>query len=464
MSSRTVAVTNPATDEIVGRAPLASPEDVGRAIDAADEAFSAWRRQPAVERAVVLRAWADRVDADCDELARLLTAEQGKPMREARSEVSNAAIYIRDAAEWATRIEGAIVPNPSLKKRTLVLHEPVGIVAAVTPWNFPVAIAARKVAPALAAGCAVLLKPSTLTPLTSLALATRANEAGLPSGALSVLVGPGNEVVSTCMADPRVRLVTFTGSTEVGRGLARNAARHLTRLSLELGGHAPFIVFEDANVERAVEGAIASKFRNAGQTCLCPNRLVVQRSIAPRFLEVLVDQVKQLRVGRGDDERVDIGPLIDDRAIQKVEAHVDGAVHGGARIEAGGSREQVEGLADRFFQPTILVGLPPDALINREETFGPVLPVDTFDSEDEAVHRANDTPYGLAAYFYTENASRLVRVSEALNFGIVGANDGAPSQPFAPLGGRKESGYGREGGRWGVHEFLETKYVSIGLG
>ncbi len=460
----TIDVRDPATDAVIATVPSATRADVKRAIDAAAAALPAWRAAPAAERSAALRRLFDLMIRDEDRLGRLMTAEQGKPVPEARGEIRYAAGFLEWSAEEAKRVYGETIPASTVGKRILVLRQPVGVAAAITPWNFPSSMITRKVGPALAAGCTIVVKPARQTPLSALALGALGQEAGLPPGVLNIVTGDSAMIADTILEDDRVRKVSFTGSTEVGKHLMVLAARHVTNISLELGGHAPFIVFDDADLEAAVAGVIASKFRNGGQTCICANRIYVQEGIRAEFVARLAAAVDALRVGPGTEEGVDIGPMIDDRAVEKVEAHIADAIGRGAAVITGGRRLRLgDGLADRFYAPTVLDGVGPEMLVSREETFGPVAPVIGFADEASAIAAANATPYGLAAYFYTRDASRLIRVAEALDYGIVGANDALPSTPQAPFGGMKESGLGREGGKWGVDEFLETKYVSVGL-
>lgn len=459
----TIEVRDPASDAVLSRVPDASEADVRRAIDAAELALPSWRAAAATERAAILRRWFDLMMSNEERLARVMTAEQGKPLPEARGEIRYAAGFLEWSAEEAKRIYGETVPAAVANKRIVVLHQPIGVTAAITPWNFPSSMITRKVGPALAAGCTTVVKPARQTPLSALALAELAAEAGLPDGVLNVVTGDAAMIGRTFLEDPRLRKLSFTGSTEVGKQLISLSSRNVTNLSLELGGHAPFIVFDDADLDAAVSGAVASKFRNGGQTCICANRIYVQDGIHDAFVEKLVRAVSELVVGPGFDDGVAIGPLIDDRAIEKVEAHVADAVQRGARILTGGHRLTRAGQADRFYAPTVLDSVDGGMILAREETFGPIAPVIRFTTEEEVIVAANDTTYGLAAYFYTRDASRLIRVAEALEFGVVGANDALPSTPQAPFGGMKQSGIGREGGKWGVAEFLETKYLSIGL-
>jgi succinate-semialdehyde dehydrogenase/glutarate-semialdehyde dehydrogenase len=457
-------VLDPATDAHVASVPRAGRAETRRAIEAAAEALPAWRTRPAGERAELLSALARRMLADVERLARLMTTEQGKPLSEARGEVAYAASFVQWAAEEARRVTGELLPAGSRHKRILVLRQPVGVTAAITPWNFPAAMITRKLGPALAAGCTMVVKPAEQTPLSAIALAELAGEVGLPPGVLNVVTGDPAPIGDELMENTLVRKVSFTGSTEVGKLLMAKAAHHVTRLSLELGGHAPFIVFEDADIDAAVRGAIASKFRNAGQTCICPNRFYVHRAVYDRFAAELGEAVRALRVGAGHEEGVSIGPLIDDAALAKVEAHVADARELGASVRTGGEALQPRpGLSRRFYAPTVLEAVTPAMRVSHEETFGPVVPLRAFEDEDEVIASANDSSYGLAAYFYTRDASRLMRVAEALEYGVIGANDGAPSAAQAPFGGMKQSGFGREGGHYAMDEYLDVKYVSWAL-
>ncbi|MDN4592741.1 NAD-dependent succinate-semialdehyde dehydrogenase [Polycladomyces subterraneus] len=461
-NGRTFSVTNPATGEIIGEVADATAEDVRRAVEAAHRAFPDWSTRTAWDRATYLRRAYELMMAHQDELAELMTSEQGKPLPEAKGEVQYAASFFEWYAEEAKRIYGDTIPATHPDKRILVLRQPVGVVAAITPWNFPAAMITRKIAPALAAGCTVIVKPAEQTPLTALRLAELFQEAGIPAGVVNVVTGTDPQPIGEILLrDERVRKVTFTGSTEVGKLIMRQAADTVKKVSLELGGHAPFLVFEDADLEKAAREVLISKFRNAGQTCVCTNRIYVHETIADAFAEILAKQVEQLRLGNGMEAGVDIGPLIDGQAAAKAERHVRDAVEKGARVLTGGRRRS-EGDV-HFFEPTVLVGVTDDMLVQREETFGPVAPIAVFRDEDEGIRRANDTPYGLAAYLYTRDLARAIRVSERLEYGIVGINDGLPSTVQAPFGGMKESGIGREGGKYGLEEFLETKYVSVRL-
>ncbi len=461
--SERFAVTNPADDSLVAEVPDSGAEDARAAVDAAHAAFPAWRALPAKQRAAILKRWNDLVMAKQDELGALISREQGKPLAEGRGEVAYAASYIEWFAEQATRAHGDVIPAPVGGRRMFAIKEPVGVVAAITPWNFPAAMIARKIAPALAAGCTVVAKPAEDTPLTSLALVRLAEEAGVPPGVLNIVTASRAntpEVVDEWLADPRVRKITFTGSTPVGKHLARASADTLKKCSLELGGNAPFIVFDDADLEAAVEGLLAAKFRNGGQTCVCPNRVYVQAGVHDRFVDMLASRIGALKVGPGSDAASQIGPMINARAVEKIERHVRDAVERGARLVVGGTRLPV--LGANYFAPTLLTGADAGMACAREETFGPVVPLARFETEAEVVARANDTPYGLAAYFYTRDAARIWRVSEALETGIVGINEGALAAEAAPFGGVKESGYGREGSVHGLDDYLHLKYLCQG--
>ena len=457
-------VLNPATDALVARVPNAGQAETRAAVTAAEAAFPAWRALTAAQRAEPLARLASLARRDIERLARVLTAEQGKPLDEARGEIKYAVSFLDWAAEEGKRLYGETVPAAHPDKRILVLRQPVGVTACITPWNFPAAMITRKLGPALASGCTMVIKPAEQTPLSAIALAELAVEAGVPAGVVNVVTGDPVAIGTELFANPAVRKVSFTGSTAVGKKLMAMAASHVTRLSLELGGHAPFIVFEDADVDAAVAGAMASKYRNAGQTCICANRFFVHASVYEAFASKLAARVAELKVGNGLDEGVSMGPLIDDAAVEKVSAHVADALNRGGRLRAGGALTDLgEGFARRFYQPTIIDGMTPEMLCATEETFGPVSPLARFETDDEAIRLANASDFGLAAYFYTRDASRLFRVAEALEYGIVGANDGAPSVAQAPFGGVKQSGFGREGGHWAMNEYVNTKYVSVGL-
>lgn len=464
-SGRRFAVTNPATGDTIAHVADGDATDARRAVDAAYEAFPAWSRQPAARRGILLRQAAALMQEKRDELARLITMEMGKPIREARGEVAYAASFLEWFAGEAERAYGDIIPNAVPGKRHLVLKQPVGVVAAITPWNFPAAMVTRKLGPALAAGCTVVLKPAEQTPLTAMALMDIFTAADIPPGVVNLVTTNDPAAVGDAwLADERVRKITFTGSTEVGKLLMRKAADQVKRISLELGGHAPVIVFDDADVDKAVRGTLASKFRNTGQTCVCANRIYVQEGIYDEFANKFAAAVEMLRVGNGLSDDVDVGPLVDEAALEKVTAHVDDAVTRGARLLTGGHRIGAGDLANGlFFEPTVLADVADDMRLMREETFGPVAPLIRFRHEAEAYERANDSPYGLAAYVFTENISRGVRAAERLEYGIIGLNDGTPSTAQVPFGGMKQSGIGREGGPYGIGEFLEVKLIGLAV-
>ncbi len=455
----TVAVLNPATGSQLGTVPAFDAAATEQAVAAAHAAFPAWAAKTAKERAVVLRRWNDLILANAADLAQLMTAEQGKPLAESKGEIAYAASFVEWFAEEAKRVYGDVIPGHQADKRILVLRQPVGVVAAITPWNFPAAMITRKVAPALAAGCTAVCKPATQTPFSALALAELAARAGIPAGVLNVVTGPARAIGGVLTGDARIRKLSFTGSTEVGKLLMAQCAKTMKKVSLELGGNAPFIVFDDADLEAAVAGAIASKYRNTGQTCVCANRLLVQDGVYEAFTAKLVAAVQKLRVGDGLAGETEQGPLIDDTALGKVEEHIADATAKGARVAAGGHRHALGGT---FFEPTVLTGVTPAMMIAREETFGPVAPLFRFKSEGEAIAMANDTEFGLAAYLYTRDLARSWRVSEALEYGIVGLNTGLISTEVAPFGGVKESGTGREGSKYGILDYTEIKYVCVG--
>ncbi len=454
-----IKVSNPATNEIIASVPNGGKEEATQAVHAAHEAFKTWSAKTAAERSARLLKWHELIEQHKEEIAELMTREQGKPLQEAMGEVNYANGFISWYAEEAKRIYGQTIPSSHANKRILVQKQPVGVVAAITPWNFPAAMITRKVAPALAAGCTVVLKPAEQTPLTALKLAELAEKAGIPAGVLNVVTGKASEIGQAWLEDSRVTKLTFTGSTEVGKLLMRGAADTVKKISLELGGHAPFIVMDDADIDKAVAGLIGSKFRNAGQTCVCTNRVYVQESISAIFSEKVVEAVSRLKVGNGLEEGIDIGPLIDEAAIRKVKSQIDDAIRKGGQVLVGGKAAETGG--GYFFEPTVVFGASDDMLCMTEETFGPLAPIATFKTEDEVIQRANNTPYGLAAYVFTENIGRAIRISEQLDYGIIGLNDGLPSVPQAPFGGFKESGLGREGGHYGIEEYLEVKYISI---
>ncbi|BCN39602.1 NAD-dependent succinate-semialdehyde dehydrogenase [Alicycliphilus denitrificans] len=458
-----LAVTDPATGAAITDVPDSGAAEARAALDAAHAAFPAWRKVPAKQRAAIIKRWHDLVMAHQDDLGKLISREQGKPLAEGKGEVAYAASYIEWFGEEATRMNGEVIPAPVPGRRMFALREPVGVVAAITPWNFPAAMIARKIAPALAAGCTVVCKPAEDTPLTSLALVLLAQEAGVPAGVLNIVTASREktpEVVDVWLDDARVRKITFTGSTPVGKHLARRSADTLKKLSLELGGNAPFIVFDDADVDAAVEGFMVAKFRNGGQTCVCPNRVFVHRAVFDAFASKLAARVGALKVGPAGDPASQIGPMINGRAVEKIERHVQDAVARGAKVLTGGKR--LSELGPTYYAPTVLTGADPTMACACEETFGPVAPLTVFDDEAEVVHAANDTPFGLAAYFYSQDVRRIWRVADALESGIVGINEGAISAEAAPFGGVKESGYGREGSTHGLDDYLHTKYVCQG--
>ena len=462
-SGEEIEVTNPATNEKIASVPNGRAEEARLAVAAAAEALPEWRSRTAYDRGKILRRIANLMLERQEPLAELMTREQGKPLAEARGEIAYAASFIDWAAEEGKRLYGELVPPSAENKRILVMRQPVGVTACITPWNFPSAMIARKLGPALACGCTMVVKPAAQTPLSAIALAEIALEAGLPPGVMNVVTGNAAAIGGELFSNPAVRKISFTGSTEIGKILITQSAENVTRLSLELGGHAPFLVFDDADVKAAVAGAMGSKYRNMGQTCVCPNRFYVQEGIYDEFVAGLAEAVEALRIGSGLEEGIQVGPLIDDPAMEKVERHVSDALDKGGKLRTGGKRAKVSGLADRFYTPTIVEDFTPDMAMASEETFGPVSPLRSFKHEDEALEMANDSLYGLASYFFTRDASRLMRVAERLQYGIVGANDGMPSTAQAPFGGVKQSGIGREGGHYVMHEYTEIKYVSWGL-
>ncbi|ARJ67326.1 succinate-semialdehyde dehydrogenase (NADP(+)) [Magnetospirillum sp. ME-1] len=459
-SGERLAVTNPANGTLVGHVPAMGAAETRAAIDAAERAWGPWKAKTAKERSIILKRWYELIMAAQEDLARLMTAEQGKPLAEARGEVAYGASFVEWFAEEAKRVYGDTIPEHLPGRRIVVTKEPVGVVAAITPWNFPIAMITRKCAPALAAGCPVVIKPAEDTPLSALALAELAGRAGFPPGVINVVTaGDPRAVGAELTSNPKVRKLSFTGSTEVGKLLMAQCAATVKKLSLELGGNAPFIVFDDADLDAAVAGAMASKYRNTGQTCVCANRLLVQDGVYDAFAARLAEAVKALKVGPGLEGDFQQGPLINEEAVQKVERHIADAVAKGARIVLGGKRHALGGT---FFEPTILADVTTDMAPAREETFGPVAPLFRFKTEDEAVRMANDTEFGLAAYFYSRDVGRVWRVSRALEYGIVGINEGIISTEVAPFGGVKESGLGREGSKYGLEDFLEVKYLCMG--
>ncbi len=458
-SNETIDVTNPATGEVLGTIPKMGAEETRRAIEAAQAAYPAWRAKTAKERASILRRWHDLMMENQDDLARLMTAEQGKPLAESLGEIVYAASFIEWFAEEGKRIYGDIIPTHAPGKRIVVTKEPIGVCVAITPWNFPAAMITRKAGPALAAGCTMVCKPATATPYSALALAELGERAGIPAGVFSVVTGASGAIGGEMTSNPLVRKLTFTGSTEIGKLLMKQCAGTVKKVSLELGGNAPFIVFDDADLDKAVEGAMASKFRNTGQTCVCANRFLVQDEVYDAFAEKLTRAVEKMVVGDGLKGLTQQGPLIDSAAVDKVEEHIADAVGKGAKVISGGKRHALGGT---FFEPTVLADVTTDMIVSREETFGPVAPLYRFETEEEALKMANDTEFGLAAYFYSRDIGRVWRMMEGLEYGIVGANEGIISTEVAPFGGMKESGIGREGSKYGIEEFLEVKYGLIG--
>ncbi|MDA0367647.1 MAG: NADP-dependent succinate-semialdehyde dehydrogenase [Proteobacteria bacterium] len=458
-SGGTVRVNNPATDETLGTVPKMGAAETRRAIAAAEAAYPAWRAKTGKERAVILRRWFELMMENQDDLGVLMTAEQGKPLAESKGEIAYAASFIEWFGEEAKRVYGDTIPSHAADKRIVVLKEPIGVTAAITPWNFPAAMITRKAGAALAAGCPMVIKPASQTPFSALALAELGERAGIPQGVLSVITGSAVEIGGEMTGNPTVRKLSFTGSTEIGKKLMVQSAATMKKMSLELGGNAPFIVFDDADLEAAVEGAIASKYRNTGQTCVCANRLLVQEGVYDQFASMLGEAVAKLRVGNGLEGVTEQGPLIDLAAVEKIEEHIADALSRGARLVSGGARHALGGT---FFQPTILADVTPAMLVSREETFGPLAPLYRFKSEAEAIAMANDTEFGLASYFYSRDLGRVWRVSEALEYGMVGINTGLISTEVAPFGGMKESGLGREGSKYGIEEYLETKYLCVG--
>ncbi|MCH9050048.1 MAG: NAD-dependent succinate-semialdehyde dehydrogenase [Proteobacteria bacterium] len=458
-SGETIEVNNPSDDTIVGTMPKMSREETAGAIEAANAAYPGWRAKTAKERAAILRKWHDLMLENADDLAAIMTTEQGKPITESRGEVVYSAAFVEWFAEEGKRIYGDIIPQHAPGKRIVVTKEPVGVVVSITPWNFPSAMITRKVAPALAAGCTVVAKPASQTPFSATALAELAERAGMPAGVFNVVTGNASEIGAEMTSNPIVRKLSFTGSTEVGKYLMQQCAGTVKKVSLELGGNAPFIVFDDADLDAAVVGAMASKYRNAGQTCVCANRLLIQDGVYEEFSGRLAKAASAMKVGDGFEDGVEQGPLIDMNAIDKVEDHIADAVSKGAEIMVGGKRHELGGT---FFQPTVLTNVDTQMKMAHEETFGPVAPLFRFASEADAIEIANDTEFGLAAYFYTRDIGRVWRVAESLEYGIVGVNEGIISTEVAPFGGMKESGIGREGSKYGIDEYVEVKYILMG--
>ncbi len=458
-SGETVAVNNPATGETLGHIPKLGQAETKRAIDAANAAWPAWRAKTGKERGAILRRWFELMMAHQDDLADIMTREQGKPLTESKGEIAYAGGFMEWFSEEAKRVYGDTIPGHQPDKRIVVIKDPVGVCAAITPWNFPAAMITRKAGAALAAGCTLVVKPATQTPFSALALAELAERAGVPKGVFSVVTGSARDIGGELTRNPIIRKLSFTGSTEIGKLLMKQCADTVKKMSMELGGNAPFIVFDDADLDAAVEGAMISKFRNTGQTCVCANRILVQDGVYDAFAEKLVAAVAAMKVGNGLDDGVNQGPLIDMNAVEKIEAHIDNAVSHGAHIAQGGKRHN---LGHSFFQPTVLTGVTTTMAVAKEETFGPLAPLFRFKTEEEAIAMANDTEFGLASYFYGQNMNRIWRVAEALEYGMVGINTGLISTEVAPFGGIKESGFGREGSKYGMDDYLETKYLCMG--
>ncbi|KHF39506.1 NAD-dependent succinate-semialdehyde dehydrogenase [Halalkalibacter okhensis] len=463
ISGKSLIVKNPATGEVIEEVASAGAKDVESAIDAADQAFAAWKKRPAKERSDFLKRAADYLREHADALARTVTTEMGKPFTEAKGEVNLAIDYLDWYAEEGKRIYGDTIPASAKNKHLMVIQEPVGVVAAITPWNFPVAMLTRKIAPALAAGCTVVLKPASATPLSALKVIEAFDKLGLPKGVINLVSGSATEIAGEMTKNSKVRKITFTGSTEVGKKLIRDSADTVKKVSMELGGHAPFIIFEDANLDLAIDGVIASKFRNAGQTCICTNRIYVQETISEEFGKKLAEKVSKLKIGNGLEAGVEIGPLIDEKGINKVEEHIEDALKHGGEILCGGKRVSIQGKGN-FYEPTVINFANDNMKIAIEETFGPVAPIFTFKTVEEAIEKANHPEYGLASYCFTNDLSRAFKVIEGLEYGIVGINDPIPTTAQAPFGGVKQSGNGREGGKYGIKDYLEEKFVSINIG
>ena len=458
-SGKTIEVNNPATMEIVGKVPNFTAEETKSAIDHAEKAFQSWKNTTAKERSIILKKWSDLIIEHVDDLAKIMTIEQGKPLAEAKGEILMGASYIEFYAEEAKRVYGDIIPDPRPGKRIVIIKQPVGVVGAITPWNFPNSMITRKCAAALAVGCTTVVKPASQTPFSALAVAELAKAAGFPDGVFNIVTGSAKEIGMELTKNPKIKKISFTGSTEVGKILMEQSASTVKKLSMELGGHAPFIVFEDANIDEAVTGALQSKFRNSGQTCICTNRLFVHEKVYDSFLEKFTNEVKKIKVGNGLNDGIVSGPLIDKSSLDKVIDHVQDAVNTGAKIAVGG---EVHSLGGNFYQPTVLSNVSTEAKITFEETFGPVAPLYKFSGDDEVIKMANDTPYGLASYFYSRDIGRIWKVAEALEYGIVSINNGLPTIPEIPFGGVKESGMGREGSRYGLDDYLIIKYISMG--
>lgn len=455
---KTIEVTNPATGAVIGTVPKMGVVETKRAIEAANKALPAWRAKTAKERSIIIRRWYELLMQHQDDLALILTTEQGKPLAEAKGEIAYGASYLDWFSEEAKRVYGDVIPGHMTDKRVIVIKQPIGVTAAITPWNFPNAMITRKAGPALAAGCTMIIKPASATPYSALALVALAERAGIPAGVLSVITGSAGDIGKELTSNPIIRKLSFTGSTEIGRDLMAECAKDIKKVSLELGGNAPFIVFDDADLDAAVEGAMVSKFRNSGQTCVCANRLYVQDGVYDTFIEKFKVAVAKLKVGNGIEAGITTGPMIDSKAVAKVTEHIDDAVKKGAKIATGG-----KSLGGNFFEPTILIDVPKEAKVSKEETFGPLAPIFRFKTEKEVIEYANDTEFGLASYFYAKDLARVFRVSEALEYGMVGINTGLISNEMAPFGGVKASGLGREGSKYGIEDYLEIKYLCISI-
>ena len=454
-----IEVNNPANMEIIGKVPNFTADETKSVIEHADNAFQLWKNTTAKERSIILKKWSDLIIENADDLAKIMTIEQGKPLAEAKGEILMGASYIEFYAEEAKRVYGDIIPDPRPGKRIVIIKQPVGVVGAITPWNFPNSMITRKCAAALAVGCTTVVKPASQTPFSALALAELAKIAGFPDGVFNIITGSAKEIGMELTKNPKIKKISFTGSTEVGKILIEQCASTVKKISMELGGHAPFIVFDDADIDEAVAGALQSKFRNSGQTCICANRLFVHEKVYDTFLEKFTDNVKKIKVGNGLDEGIVSGPLIDRSSLEKVIDHVQDAVNTGAKIAVGGD---IHPLGGNFYQPTVLSNVSTEAKITFEETFGPIAPVYKFSNDEEVLKMANDTPYGLASYFYSRDIGRIWRVAEALEYGIVSINNGLPTIAEVPFGGVKESGMGREGSRYGLDDYLIIKYISMG--
>jgi len=457
-SGETIPVDNPATQKSIGFVPKCGARETKKAIESANEAFANWKTRTSKERSIILKKWHDLIIENIDDLSHIMTVEQGKPIAEAKGEITMGTTYIEFYAEEAKRVYGDIIPDPLPDRRIVVIKQPIGVVGAITPWNFPSTMITRKCAPALGVGCPVVIKPASQTPFSALALAVLAEEAGFPKGVFNVITGSASEIGKELTENPIVKKISFTGSTEVGKILLKQSSSTVKKVSMELGGHAPFIVFEDANIDEAVQGAMMSKFRNSGQTCICANRLFVHDKVYDQFLEKFVKEVAKIKVGNGLESSINSGPLIDKYSLEKVRDHVNDAVDTGAKIAIGGD---VHNLGGNFFQPTVLSNVTTKAKITYEETFGPVAPIYKFSSDEEVINLANDTPYGLASYFFARDIGRIWKVAEALEYGIVSVNTGLPTKAEIPFGGIKESGLGREGSKYGLEDYLEIKYISM---